>query len=301
MDRPNYYAGLGLDRLSERRRDAAWLEQRLAAATTRIVPVWQAMSLVIDGEAPSAMFLADQELVAVEAPRIFLGEADGAAYFAIDLSALPETELPGLVNGRGSFLDLRAIGSRLDWQQAGMLALARGLVHWHARHCFCGVCGAPTRSASAGHTRECINAACAAQHFPRTDPAVIMLVTHGDQCLLGRQSRWPKGQHSTLAGFVEPGESLEEAVAREVWEEAGVRVKAVRYQSSQPWPFPASIMLGFRAEAVSLEYRVDRDELEDAKWFTRDFLRQPHEPETFRLPRVDSIARRLVEDWLAEG
>ncbi|MBI3707793.1 MAG: NAD(+) diphosphatase [Proteobacteria bacterium] len=301
MDRPNYYAGLDLDRLAERRRDAAWLEQRLAAAATRIVPVWQAMSLVIDGEAPTAMFLTHQDLVAVEAPRIFLGEADGAAYFAIDLSALPETELPGLVNGRGSFLDLRAIGSRLAWQQAGMLALARGLVHWHARHRYCGVCGAPTRSASAGHTRECINTACAAQHFPRTDPAVIMLVTHGDQCLLGRQSRWPKGQHSTLAGFVEPGESLEEAVAREVWEEAGVRVKAVRYQSSQPWPFPASIMLGFRAEAVSLDYRVDRDELEDAKWFTRDFLRQSHEPETFRLPRVDSIARRLVEDWLAEG
>jgi NAD+ diphosphatase len=146
--------------------------------------------------------------------------------------------------------------------------------------------------------RRCADAACNAEHFPRTDPAVIMLVTHEDHALLGRQRVWPAGMHSTLAGFVEPGESLEEAVAREVMEEAGVRVVDVRYHSSQPWPFPASIMLGFHARALRRDLAVDAEELETAGWFSRDFLSRAHDPEVFRLPRPDSIARRLIEDWL---
>jgi NAD+ diphosphatase len=148
--------------------------------------------------------------------------------------------------------------------------------------------------------RSCTNAACATDHFPRSDPATIMLIVAGDKCLLGRSARFPVAMYSTLAGFVEPGESLEDCVRRETFEESGVRVGAVRYHSSQPWPFPASIMLGFYGEALTTELAIDREELVDAMWVTRDFLRGPHDPEKFRLPRADSIARRLIEDWIAE-
>jgi NAD+ diphosphatase len=174
-------------------------------------------------------------------------------------------------------------------------------MHWHARHHFCGVCGYPTQSAEAGHVRRCTNPTCGASHFPRTDPAVIMLVHDGgDRVILGRQAQWPPGMHSVLAGFVEPGENLEEAVTREVAEEVGIAVTDVRYQSSQPWPFPASIMLGFTARALATDLQLSDDELETARWYTRAELRASPESESFRLPRRDSIARRLVEDWLAD-
>jgi NAD+ diphosphatase len=182
-----------------------------------------------------------------------------------------------------------------------LCAYARGLLHWHARHGFCGVCGAPTASRSAGHQRVCTNGSCGASHFPRTDSAVIMLVHDGaDRCILSRQSHWPPGMHSTLAGFLEPGESLEEAVAREVYEETGVRVGEVRYHSSQPWPFPASIMVGFYARAIGGEFKPNLDELESAGWYSRDELRTIGSSDAFRLPNAYSIARRLVEDWLYE-
>jgi NAD+ diphosphatase len=187
----------------------------------------------------------------------------------------------------------------MDRAEGSVLAYARGMIWWHSRHRFCGVCGGPTESAEAGHVRRCLDAACATTHFPRTDPAVIMLVTDGERALLGRQKAWPKGQHSTLAGFVEPGECLEDAVAREVCEETGIRVEEVRYHSSQPWPFPASIMLGFTASAATTEIAVDTSELEDARWFERGWIRRHGDDDEFRLPRRDSIARHLIEDWLA--
>jgi NAD+ diphosphatase len=181
-----------------------------------------------------------------------------------------------------------------------MLAYARGLMHWHARHRFCGVCGSPTESAEAGHVRRCTNPACAAMHFPRTDPAVIVLVTDGSRALLGRQKSWPPGMHSVLAGFVEPGESLEDTVRREVHEETGIVVDEITYHSSQPWPFPSSIMLGFTARAATTALHVDPDELESAAWFEREFLLNSPENESFKLSRRDSIARRLIDDWLAD-
>ena len=225
----------------------------------------------------------------------------GVPYFALELSHLDEAEAARRFAGRGVFHDLRALGPRIDRRQGALLAYARAMMYWHQRHRFCGVCGAPTQSDQGGHVRHCTNAACKATHFPRTDPAVIMLVTLDDRCLLARQRQWPQGQHSTLAGFVEPGESLEDAVRREVREEAAVELASVRYHSSQPWPFPASIMLGFTATATSADYRINADELEGGGWFTREFLRAPHDPDEFRLPRPDSIARRLIEDWLASG
>ena len=179
-----------------------------------------------------------------------------------------------------------------------LAAFARGITHWHSRHRFCGVCGYKTVPEEV-ITRRCTNPTCATTHFPRTDPAVIMLVHDGNErCLLGRQAAWPQGMHSTLAGFVEPGESLEEAVAREVFEETHVTLSRVTYHSSQPWPFPASLMLGFHAEAKTTDIIVDTSELEAARWYEKSWLLQHEDDEAFRLPRKDSIARRLLEDWL---
>ncbi|MGQ0665208.1 MAG: NAD(+) diphosphatase [Pseudomonadota bacterium] len=301
MQRPNFYAGLGLDRLADRRRDEAWLRARLDDPSTRLVPVWRAKNLVAHGAVQEAAFLGRRDVEGIDAPGVFLGEAEGVAYFAVDVSALAEDALTRLIGARGAFRDLRAAGPLLSHRQGALLAYARGLVHWHSRHRFCGVCGASTTSEAGGHVRACTDSSCAAQHFPRTDPAVIMLVTLEDRCFLARQRHFPPAMHSTLAGFVEPGESLEEAVVREVREEAGLVVREVRYHSSQPWPFPSSIMLGFTASADSEAFRLDPGELETGGWYAREFLSASHDPETFRLPRADSIARRLIEDWLAEG
>jgi len=198
------------------------------------------------------------------------------------------------------FADLRQLAGRLAREDGALLALARAMMFWHSRHRFCGACGAPTRSEEAGHMRRCTDAACNTMHFPRTDPAVIMLVTDGERALLGRNKNFVAGMYSTLAGFVEPGESLEDAVKREVREEAAIEVGAVHYHSSQPWPFPANIMLGFYAEAVSTEIALEDGELADAQWFDRTWLRSHVDDNSFRLPRRDSIARRMIGDWLAD-
>jgi NAD+ diphosphatase len=228
-------------------------------------------------------------------PWAFLGLKGEQAVFAVDVSAV-EDPLPLLPEALGRFEDLRALAGRLPAEDAAILAHARGLMHWRLRHRFCGVCGAPCEPRSAGHAQVCTN--CGTQHFPRTDPAVIMLVHRENRVLLGHSQRFPNTtMYSTLAGFVEPGESLEEAVAREVLEEVGVRVGAVRYHSSQPGPFPASIMLGFYAEGLSDDITIQQDELRDARWFTPAELRDPA-AHGFRLPRRDSIARRLIEDWM---
>jgi NAD+ diphosphatase len=210
----------------------------------------------------------------------------------------PALAARGVPSESARFADLRQLAGRLDRAEGALLALARAMMFWHQRHRFCGVCGSPTLTEEAGHMRRCMNPDCKTMHFPRTDPAVIMLVSDGERALLGRNKNFPPGMYSTLAGFVEPGESLEGAVAREVREETAIEVGAVTYHSSQPWPFPANIMLGFHAEATTSDIAVDYSELEDAKWFERDWLLAHTNDNTFRLPRLDSIARQLVEDWL---
>ena len=302
--RPNFYEAGGLDRAGGRRRDAAWLAARLADPATRLVPVWQSQSFVLQEEAPApALLTADAAagLLPDAGAVVLLGLVGESAHFAVDLSHIEDPSAHPLLGSAGRFVDLRAVGPLLRHQEGALLAYARGLVHWHLRHRFCGICGAPTESAEAGHVRRCTDPGCATTHFPRTDPAVIVLVTDGERALLGRQRAWPPGMHSTLAGFVEPGESLEDAVRREIGEEAGIEVADVRYHSSQPWPFPSSLMLGFTARAVTTELIPDGDELEAAAWYDRAWLRASPEDETFRLPRRDSIARRLIDDWLAEG
>jgi NAD+ diphosphatase len=310
-DRPNVYAGADLDRAGHRRLDGAWLSARLRDPSTRLVPVWGGRVLVTEGESPRVV---TADIGALEAlglsgeAAVLLGTREGGqngareavAYFAVDLADLGDGVQPTIEGAR--FEDLRAVGPLLPAPEASLLAYARGILHWRRQHRYCGSCGAPTRLESAGHLLRCSGEACGIAHHPRTDPAVIMLVHDGaGRCVLARNLRHPPGMHSVLAGFVEPGESLEEAVAREVREEVGLDVSDVRYRSSQPWPFPGSLMLGFRARAAPGEIRVDESELRMARWFTREELLRSPGDETFRLPRPDSIARRLVEEWLAEG
>jgi NAD+ diphosphatase len=303
MEQPNFYAGSHLDRAHRRRSDPDWLKLCLAEPGTRIVPVWRNLNLVRRSERVSAAWLpaASSSLALESRESVLLGIGEGAAHVAVDLSDLSEEALAPIVGAHGEFVDLRTVGPLLGAEEGALLAYARGIAFWHARHGFCGNCGSSTLSAEAGHVRRCVNASCGISHFPRTDPAVIMLVTRGDQALLGRQPSWPPGMHSTLAGFVEPGEALEEAVAREVMEEVGIRVRDVRYRSSQPWPFPASIMLGFTAVALDVAIHPEPGEIEFAGWFSREDLRRSPENEAFKLPRRDSIARRLIEGWLGEA
>ena len=302
--RPNPYSASPLDRASARREDAAFLAAARESPDSLFVPVWRGQSLLAgEAEAVRGVFLAGAEADPwrVDAPWAFLGLWQERPVFAIDCGAAdaPPVFAAPAFGETTRFADLRAAAGALPEAEAAILAHARGLLHWRARHRFCGVCGAACEARSGGNTLVCTR--CETPHFPRTDPAVIMLVVQGDAALLGHSPRFPVPEmYSTLAGFVEPGESLEEAVAREVFEETGVRVGAVTYHSSQPWPFPASLMLGFYAAAQSTEIVLDPAELSDARWFSRADIRN-HKALGFRLPRGDSIARRLIEDWLESG
>ncbi len=223
---------------------------------------------------------------------IFLGVFKDHPAFAV---AFDDEEAP--FQGLGDFQELRYLGTVLPPDEANLVAHARALVLWHASQVFCGICGSAARPAAAGNSRLCVNDKCQREIFPRVDPAIIVLVEDGGRCLLGRQQTWPEGRYSTIAGFVEPGESLEDAVRREVYEETNIRVGKVTYHSSQPWPFPSSLMLGFTAEARSTDIELNDGELEDAQWFTRDDLLSGFPKLPFRI----SIARRLVDHWIAQN
>jgi NAD+ diphosphatase len=300
--RDNPYTGSPLDRAAHKREDEAFIAAALHHPDTLWAPVWRSRSLMrgVEEKRPEGLLLTGamaERLRLAGGPWAYLGDWHQRPVFAVDCSAA-EDPLPLLPEGMGGFTDLRAVAGLLAPDEASILAHARGLMHWRTKHLFCGVCGAACEPRQAGHAMHCTG--CNTQHFPRTDPAVIMLVVRGDRALLGHSPRFPNVMYSTLAGFVEPGESLEEAVRREVLEEVGVAVGRVFYHSSQPWPFPASVMLGFHAEALSEEITIDPKELKDARWFTRDQMRSPRD-HGFTLPRGDSIASRLIADWIAHG
>ncbi len=292
-----WYTGAPLDRISHLREDPVWIAARRRAKDTRLVPVWRSRSLV-HTEDDRALILTVEEagdLLDTAQHEVVLGLEGDTLYIGLDLSHLDDPYGHPRIEAEGAFEDLRQIGPVIPADEGAILAHARGMMTWHQRHRFCGVCGAPTEVSHGGYQRNCTG--CGAQHFPRTDPAVIMLVHKGDNCLLGRTHQFPRRIYSTLAGFVEPGESLEEAVAREVFEEAGVTVGEVRYMASQPWPFPSSLMLGFHAEAEAMELNIDPKELEDARWMTREQIGRIEDFD-MELPRRDSIAWRLVKAWM---
>lgn len=292
----NVFAGPYLNRASHLREDAAWFAGALADAGSRVIPVWNSRSLIVDAGEPRAGFLGIGEIPLERRNAddlILLGKLDESSVFAYEVESM---EPPQLTAG-GRFEDLRLVASLLRPDEAGLLGYARAMTSWRRRHRFCGTCGARTVAAKSGHVLVCTSPSCRHEQFPRLDPAIIVLVSDGDRALLGRQASWPAGRYSTIAGFVEPGESLEDAVAREVWEETGVEVEAVEYHSSQPWPFPASLMLGFTARAVTKEVHLHDEELEDARWFSRTDIAAgvPH------LPPSQSISYRLIEHWFDAG
>jgi NAD+ diphosphatase len=296
---PNVFAGPYVDRVAHLRKDEAWLAAALAGGEATIVPVWQSRNLVEvrpDGFAAAFMAVADFGLEERARDFVLLGAFGSRTYFATEL-AEPERALARFPDTDVKFEDLRLVGSQLEAQQAGLLAYARAMLYWRQRHRYCGLCGTPTVSASAGHVMTCTNPDCATDHFPRLDPAIIVLVTDGERALLGRQASWPEGRYSTIAGFVEPGESLEDAVAREVLEETSVRIEAAEYHSSQPWPFPSSLMIGFTATADGRQVPKADEELEDARWFTRAEVASGFPG----LPPPQSVSYRLIEDWYDSG
>jgi NAD+ diphosphatase len=246
-------------------------------------------------DAAGQLALAEPSALGVAADAAcFLGLRDGAARFSV---VLPDEAAAAEAARRGGhFADLRGAAASLPAIDAGLAAYARALAHWRSRKRWCGVCGAPTRLADGGHRAQCTDAACGATYFPRTDPAIIVIVACGDHCLLGRQASWPKGRYSTLAGFVEPGETLEQAVAREVAEESGVRISACRYVGSQPWPFPASLMVGFEARARLQDPQIGA-ELEDARWFAAADLPGLVAHGELALPPAMSISFHLIDRW----
>ena len=300
----NVFAGNPLNRASERRGDAAWVAEKLADPDSLSVVIWNGKPLVESGKAAKSQIAyvrADLagELSAGAERLLFMGLWNEIAVFALDLDGRADPA-DGPLQGLGRFEELRTIALDLPPADAAILATAKAMFEWRRRHRHCAVCGNPSEPADGGWKRVC--PACKAEHFPRTDPVVIMLATKGDRCLLGRQAAWPKGMFSALAGFLEPGESIEEACARELMEEAALRAVKVTYHSTQPWPYPSSLMIGLIAEVENEDATPDQTELEEVRWFTREEAKALVEG---ALPGVGApgkiaIAHQLIKAW-AEG
>jgi NAD+ diphosphatase len=294
-DQPNFFAGPYLDRQAEAREDAGWLAAARTNPETTYLIVRGTAHLVYSEPQPRIAFLTGEHplLDKLDADRcLLLGRFRDRPAVLVELPLDGSQELPA----GAAFQELRPLAPVLQGDEAGLLAYARALAIWRSRQRYCGACGAPTIAIRAGHCMRCSKEGCAQEFFPRIDPAIIVLVTDGERALLGRQSAWPAGRYSTIAGFVEPGESLEDAVAREVLEETGVRVRTARYDSSQPWPFPSSLMLGFQATALPDSPVQVTQELDDARWFTREQV----ESGTVILPPPHAISYRLISTWLKE-
>ncbi|MFC3230114.1 NAD(+) diphosphatase [Marinibaculum pumilum] len=309
MHPPICFTSNPLDRQSAHRGNDDWRLERLRDPDSRFLLVSGDLKAFVDPrrpDGPRIAWVSNAQILDLlvpqrgdPAPCIFLGEAEGLAHFAIDAAGLDRAD----PSWGGKFIDVRSIAGALPVEESGILAQARSIVDWHRRHGHCAVCGAPTEVADGGYKRACSDSACAAEHFPRTDPVVIMLVIRDGRCLLGRQPRFPKGVFSALAGFVEPGESIEDAVRREIDEEAGIAVGKVRYIASQPWPYPSSLMIGCVGEGISEEIEVDGEELDEARWFSRDevaamIAASEDMQAPLRMPPALSLAHQLARRWL---
>lgn len=290
---PNPFANAPLDRRGEMRKDTRSLQALAHDPSIRYLLIARERNVVaMEGLEPLMPGPAELSSAGLQVRHtIFLGHYQQQPLFAADLGDQDEETLASCLGGKAE--SLRTLGLRLPPAAASLAAYARAMVLWDRRHCFCGRCGGATLSAEGGHVRRCKDERCGNSMFPRVDPAIIVLVTDGERALLGRQASWDPGRYSTLAGFVEPGESLEEAVAREVHEEAGVRVASVSYHSSQPWPFPSSLMLGFTAQAKTSAITLHDGELEHATWVSRADIASGR----IGLPFKVSISYRLIEHW----
>jgi NAD+ diphosphatase len=296
---PNAFTRSPLDRAGHHRRDKAWLEAALAAPETQLVPFHRHQPFVMEeGGVATPGWLngaARSRIAPPDATLLFLGlDASGAAHFALDI---PD---PAPLGDLGRFEDLRMLGPRLSRDDLAMLGPAKSIFQWHARNGYCANCGTPTLIVEAGWRRDCPS--CSVEHYPRFDPVCIMVPTFGDRVFLGRQRAWPRGMHSALAGFIEPGEAIEEGVARETLEEAGLKVREVRMHSTQPWPFPHSLMIGVLCEVEDDSETVDTTELESGRWFTREeakLLITGKHPDAWAPPPF-AIAHQLLKTWSEE-
>jgi NAD+ diphosphatase len=289
------FSGNPLNRASDKRADASWLADKLDEPEARALAMWNGSPLLKDGALvwlPGGL----ARRLGGEEHLLFLGLDGEAAVFALDVEGSADPA-EGPLEGLGQFSDLRAAAANLPLPDTGLLSTARSLFEWRRRHRFCSACGNASRQVDGGWRRVC--PVCSTAHFPRVDPCVIMLPVIGDKCLVGRQASWSEGRYSALAGFVEPGESIEEACAREVKEEAGLTVTSVRYHSSQPWPYPSNLMLGLIAEVSDEEAAPDLTELESVRWLTRAGARAMLEDklEGVSAPPPLAIAHHLIRDW----
>ena len=300
--RRNQFTAVRLNREVELRDDARWVTETLSKPDTRFVPLWRSRSLLertTDGTV--AIYLSPTELTEPDRiqPPTLLGNDGEREYFAVSVTDSQKDSILAMYP-RAKFADLRRASIYMAAKHAGILAYAKALHYWQHRHAFCGVCGSPNLLRSAGHSMVCSNDECARESYPRIDPAIIVLVTHKDACLLGRNAKWAPRHFSTLAGFVEPGESLEDAVVREVYEEVRLNLENIRYVSSQPWPFPASAMCGFYAEALDRNCGVS-EEVTETQWFTVETLTNAVHNNEVRLSPPVSIAFRLLADWFRKN
>jgi NAD+ diphosphatase len=293
LHRPNFLSGSYIDRRAEAREDAGWVQAARRDPDTRYLINQGSAQLLTAGQAPGIALLTNDAPLVRTAPDHLLLLLGWRAHTRIVMLDLPLSVSPELPENT-AFQELRPLAPLLEGHDAALLAYARALGAWRGRQLHCGVCGQPTEPTHAGHCLRCSNPACAQEFFPRLDPAIIVLVSDGERALLGRQPSWPPRRYSTIAGFVEPGESLEDAVAREVFEETGVVAHNIRYHSSQPWPFPSSLMLGFFASAAPESAVRLGGELEDARWFTRQQIQSGEA----LAPPTQSISWRLIETWL---
>jgi NAD+ diphosphatase len=298
LSRRNVFSSVRLDRLAEYRDNGEWVLSAQNSAKARFVPLWRNRNLLADtAEGQVAVYLKPGELEHPESiqPPTLLGTDGKRYFFAVSINDRQQEQLLAR-HPEAKFIDLRLASVNMDAKHAAVLAYAKALHYWQYRHGFCGVCGSVNRLESSGHKLVCSNEECGRYSFPRIDPAIIVLVTQGDACLLGHNAAWPPKRFSTLAGFVEPGESLEDAVVREVFEESQVRLKSIRYVSSQPWPFPASAMCGFCAEADGRNCGSS-DEMEEVRWFSAAEMKAMVSSDEIRLPPPVSIAYQLIADW----